>query len=189
MPRDFRKLPPGSVVHCVNRGNDRRPLFERASDYEDFLRLVSWAKSRSAVRILAYCLMSNHWHFVFWVLQQGDVSRFLHRLTTTHAVSWRKRTHTVGDGHVYKDRFHDSRIFTETYYYNVIRYVEQNPLRAHLVHASRDWRWSSLQERLGDDRGIIEDGPAPLPLEWPRIVDAHLPDEAIDEIRSSMHRY
>src|SRR5690349_6183496 len=111
MPRDFRKLPPGSVVHCVNRGNDRRPLFERASDYEDFLRLVSWAKSRSAVRILAYCLMSNHWHFVFWVLQQGDVSRFLHRLTTTHAVSWRKRTHTVGDGHVYKDRFHDSRIF------------------------------------------------------------------------------
>ena len=72
---------------------------------------------------------------------------------------------------------------------NVIRYVEQNPLRAHLVHASRDWRWSSLQERLGDDRGIIEDGPAPLPLEWPRIVDAHLPDEAIDEIRNSMHRY
>jgi putative transposase len=189
MARDLRKLPPGSVVHCVNRANDSRPLFETVSDYEDFLRLVSWAKARCPVRITAYCIMSNHWHFVFWVLTQGDVSKFLHRLTTTHAVSWRKRTRTVGEGHVYKDRFHDSRIFTESYYYNVVRYVEQNPLRAHLVHASRDWRWSSLQERLGEDRGIIDEGPAALPDDWPKVVDAHLSDEAIEEIRSTMRRY
>ena len=50
-------------------------------------------------------------------------------------------------------------------------------------------RLASLQERLGDDRGIIEEGPAPLPIDWPRVVDAQLPDEAIKEIRSSMHRY
>ena len=189
MPRDLRKLPPGTVVHCCNRGNDRRPLFERAAQYEDFLRLVSWAKAQCAVRILAYCLMSNHWHFCFWVQCQGDVSRFLHRLTTTHAVSWRRRTKTVGDGHVYKDRFHDSKVFTERYYYNLIRYIEQNPLRVNLVHASRDWKWSSLQERLGEDRGIIEDGPADLPMEWPTIVDAHLADDELQEIRSSLRRY
>ena len=189
MARDLRRLPPGSVVHCVNRSNDGRFLFERRRDYEDFLRLVSWAKSRSVVRILAYCIMSNHCHFVFWISNQGDVSRFLHRLTTTHAVSWRKRTRTVGDGHVYKDRFHDSRIFSEAYYYNVLRYVEQNPLRAKLVHACREWGWSSLQERLGDDRGIIEDGPAPLPLDWHKIVDAQLPADAAEEIRSSLRRY
>jgi putative transposase len=189
MPRDLRNLQPGSVVHCVNRGNDRRPLFERACEYEDFLQLVLWAKAQCAVRILAYCLMSNHWHFVCWVLAHGDVSRFLHRLTTTHAVGWRKRTRTVGEGHVYKDRFHDSKVYTERYYYNLLRYVEQNPLRANLVRASRDWRWSSLHERLGNVRGIIEDGPAPLPMGWPEIVDDRLPDDAIREIRSSLHRY
>jgi putative transposase len=189
MPRDLRKLPPGSVVHCCNRGNDRRHLFERAPEYEDFLQLVLWAKSKCPVRILAYCVMSNHWHFVFWVLRQGDVSKFLHRLTTTHAISWRRRTNTVGDGHVYKDRFHDSKVFTERYYYNLLRYVEQNPLRAHLVRASRDWRWSSLQERLGLERGVIEDGPLALPTEWPQIVDEHLADDAVQEIRSSLRRY
>jgi predicted glycosyl hydrolase (DUF1957 family) len=37
MPRSLRNLPHGSVVHCVNRGNDKRVLFERAREYEDFL--------------------------------------------------------------------------------------------------------------------------------------------------------
>lgn len=133
--------------------------------------------------------MSNHWHFVFWVRTKGDVSKFLHRLTTTHAVGWRRRTRTIGEGHVYQDRFHDSKIFTERYYYNVLRYVEQNPLRANLVRASREWQWSSLQERLGNERGIIEDGPADLPSEWPKIVDEHLSDDDLEEIRSSLNRY
>jgi putative transposase len=177
------------VVHCVNRGNDKRFLFQRAQDYEDFLRMVAWAKSRAAVRIIAYCVMANHWHFLFWVQCRGDVSRFLHLLTTTHAKSWRRRTNTVGCGHVYQDRFHDSKIFTERYYYNVLRYIEQNPFRAHLVRASRDWHWSSLRERLGDERGIIEDGPAPLPGDWPAIVDEHLAPDDMEEIRSALQRH
>jgi putative transposase len=189
MPRKLRNLPAGSVVHCVNRGNDKRTLFARAPEYEDFLQLVIWAKAQCPVRILAYSIMSNHWHFVCWVQCRGDVSEFFHRLTGTHAKSWRRRTNTVGQGHVYQHRFHDSKIFSERYYYNVMRYVEQNPFRAHLVRASRDWRWSSLQERLGNGRGIIEDGPAPLPLGWPAIVDEHLSENAISEIRSALQRY
>jgi REP-associated tyrosine transposase len=189
MSRGLRFLPVNSIVHCVNRGNDKRVLFERARNFEDFLRLVTWAKAKCPVRILAYCVMSNHWHFVFWISELGDVSRFLHRLTTTHAVSWRRRTLTVGEGHVYGDRFHDAKVYSEAYYYNVIRYVEQNPLRANLVHASRDWRWSSLQERLGDARGIIEDGPLAMPTDWPAIVDEGLSEDALHEIRSSLQRY
>jgi putative transposase len=190
MPRSLRNLPPGSVVHCVNRGNDKRVLFDGAQEFEDFLRLVIWAKAQCAMRILAYCIMSNHWHFVLWSEYHGDVSRFLHRLTTTHAMGWRRRTDTVGFGHVYQHRFHDSKIFTEAHYYNVLRYVEQNPLRANLVRASRDWRWSSLQERLGNGRGIIlEDGPALLPLDWPACVDEHLSETTLQEIRSALQRY
>lgn len=189
MPRPLRKLPPGSVVHVVNRGNDKRRLFERAAEFDDFLWLVQWAKGQCPVRIVAYCIMANHWHFVFWVEVEGDVSWFLHRLTTTHAIGWRKRTRTIGHGHVYQDRFHGSKVFTEAYYYNVLRYVEQNPLRANLVRSSRDWQWSSLAERLGNGRNILDVGPADLPLEWSRLVDEHLPTDAIDDIRKSLQRH
>lgn len=189
MPRYSRNLPVGSVVHIFNRGNDKRFLFERAQDFEEFLTLVSWAKSICPVRIVAYCIMSNHWHFVFWVEVEWDVSAFLHRLTSAHAQRWRRATETVGEGHVYGDRFKGCRIFTERYYYNCLRYVEQNPLKAGLVQHCRDWRWSSLTERLGSDRGILDPDPVGLPDDWLEFVDQPMSDEETEEIHSTLKRY
>jgi len=189
MPGSSRNLPAGSVVHVVNRGNDKRPLFESARDFEEFLRLVAWAKAVCAVRIVAYCIMSNHWHFVFWVEVEWDVSAFLHRLTTTHAKRWRRRTCTVGEGHVYQDRFKASSIFSERYYFNCLRYVEQNALRAGLVRNARDWKWSSLAERLGNGRGLLDPDPVGLPLGWLELVDRPLANCDAEEIRSSLKRY
>ena len=189
MPRFSRNLPAGCVVHCVNRGNDKRLLFERAAEYEDFLHLIAWAKGQCPVRIVAYCIMSNHWHFVFWVEFEWDVSAFLHRLTTTHAIAWRKRTATVGCGSVYQGRFKSSNVSSEGYYYNLLRYVEQNPLRATLVRSSKDWRWSSLAERLGNGRSLLDPGPVGLLPDWHLHIDDALPRPAVDEIRSSLKRY
>lgn len=189
MPRKARKLKAGSVVHCVNRGNDKRLLFERAADYEDFLDMVAWAKGKCPVRITSYSVMCNHWHFSLWSEVDGDVARFLHRLTTTHAVSWRRRTRTVGFGHVYQGRYKSSKVFTERYYFNLLRYIEQNPARANLVRACRDWRWSSLAERNGNGRCLLDDGPVALPFEWHQLVEDGLPSEDLDEIRKSLRRY
>lgn len=188
MPRSSRNLPVGSVVHIVNRGNDKRPLFESAAEFEDFLRLVRWAKALCPVRIVAYCVMRNHWHFVFWVDVEWDVSAFLHRVTTTHATRWRRRTGTVGHGHVYQGRFKASKIFSERYYFNCLRYVEQNPLRAGLVRTAKDWRWSSLAERLGNGRGLLDPDPVGLPMGWVELVDQPLPERDVEEIHSSLTR-
>jgi putative transposase len=189
MPSRSRNLPAGCVVHVVNRGNDKRALFERAEEFEEFLGLVAWAKTVCPVRIVAYCIMSNHWHFVFWVEIEWDVSAFLHRLTTTHAKRWRRRTGTEGNGHVYQDRFKGSSIFSERYYYNCLRYVEQNPLQAGLVRSAKEWRWSSLGERLGNGRGILSPDPAGLPLGWAELVDLPLEQPDVDEIRKRLKRY
>jgi putative transposase len=189
MPCSSRNLPAGCIVHVVNRGNDKRLLFERARDFEEFLRLVAWAMAMCPVRIVAYCIMSNHWHFVFWVEVEWDVSAFLHRLTTTHAKRWRRRTNSVGHGHVYQDRFKASTIFNERYYYNCVRYVEQNALTASLVDSAADWRWSSLAERAGNGRGILSPDPLGLPIGWIDLVNQPLPDRDAEEIRKSLKRY
>ncbi len=189
MPRNSRNLPPGSVVHVVNRGNDKRVLFANPQEFEDFLRLVVWVKSLCPVRITAYCIMRNHWHFVFWVEVEWDISCFLHRLTMIHARRWRRITDTVGEGCVYQGRFKASQIFSERHYYNVLRYVEQNPLRANLVGACRNWPWSSLAERLGNGRGILDPDPVGVPLDWETLVEMPLHQETTDEIRNSLRRY
>jgi len=191
MCRNSRNLPAGCVVHCVNRGNDKRLLFERAVEYENFLHLVAWAKARCPVRMVAYCIMGNHWHFVIWVESEWDVSAFLHLLTTTHASRWRKRTATVGCGHVYQGRFKSSQVFTERYYYNLLKYVEQNPLRANLVRSCKDWRWSSLAERTGtlSDRFLLDPGPLTLLPDWGAHIDEALPRATVERIRKSLTRY
>jgi len=86
-------------------------------------------------------------------------------------------------------RYHPSSIESEAYYFNAVRYVESNPLRAHLVTAASDWRWSSLAEGIGHRRGILDDGPLALPPDWIRLVDESLPDPVIEEIRKSLRKH
>lgn len=189
MPRPLRFLPAGSVHHIVNRGNDKQTLFESTRDFEEFLFLMAMAKARAMIRIVAYCLMRNHWHFVLWPSAEGQVEEFQHWLTTTHAIRRRRITCTIGQGHIYQDRYRAFGIWSETYYLNVIRYVEQNPLRAGLVTTAEKWRWSSVSERLGRSRGLLDEGPVVLPPDWPTLVNQCLPQSTVDEIRKSLLKW
>lgn len=57
-------LPGGTVFHVLNRGNGRQTLSHERSDYEAFVRVVHETLLIASMRILAYCLMPNHWHFL-----------------------------------------------------------------------------------------------------------------------------
>lgn len=161
MARQPRLIPPGSVVHVVNRGNERRRLFNRPSDYDGFLELLDRALLRHRTRVLAYALMPNHWHLVLWPEEPEDMSKFLHRLSTAHAARFRYVSGTAGLGHVYQGRYRSTSISDDVRYVQTILYVEANPLRARLVRRAEQWPWTSLSERLGP-RCRIVDGPVPL---------------------------
>lgn len=170
MPRSRRHIPPDSVVHVLNRGNDRRTLFAGPAEYREFLGLMQHAIGRTSLRVLAYVLMPNHWHLVAWPEEQLQLSRFLQVVCTAHAARWRRRIGQIGAGHVYQDRYHAFLVESERQYFNVLRYVEANPLRAGLVDSADAWRWSSLAERLSDSRTLLTAGPLPLPDGWPALV-------------------
>ena len=188
MPRALRILPGGCVAHARNRGNDKRCLFDNAREFEQFLELVTWAKRQTAIRIIAYCLMTNHWDFVLWPAANGAVEQFMHLLETKHAVRRRICTGTVGHGHIYQDRYKASIVDSEAYYWNLLSYVEGNALRAGLVTGAEQWRWSSLCERLGHQRGILDRGPFAMPANWVDIVNKSLPEATLTEIRSRLWR-
>ena len=66
MPRSARIAPGGVIFHCLNRGNDRRELFADDADYAAFERVLESALEAVPVRLLAYCVMPNHWHLLLW---------------------------------------------------------------------------------------------------------------------------
>ena len=55
-------------------------LFSKEKDYTAFEGLLEQTLESRPMRICAYCLMPNHWHFVLWPAQDGDVGR-LHAAT------------------------------------------------------------------------------------------------------------
>src|SRR6185295_19770737 len=105
MARRLRVAPGGFVYHVVNRAAGRLILFETSADYAAFERLLSQAQNRTGMRILAYCLMRNHWHLLPWPVDNGSLSTFMQWLTGTHAQRWAVAHDAVGRGAVYQSRF------------------------------------------------------------------------------------
>ena len=73
----------------------RMTIFEKDEDYEAFERALHWAVERTATRLVAYCVMPNHWHLMVWPQADGELSRFTGWLTVTHA-----HRQSTGSGHV-----------------------------------------------------------------------------------------
>ncbi|HEX5106647.1 MAG TPA: transposase, partial [Pirellulaceae bacterium] len=116
MPRTARVAPGGYVFHVLNRGNDRRTLFEADGDYLAFLRVLNETAERIPLRILAWCLMPNHWHLVLWPKEDGQLGDFMQRLTTTHVRRWHLYRHSVGCGHLYQGTYKSFPVEQDDHY-------------------------------------------------------------------------
>lgn len=135
--------------HVINRSARKEPLFQRARDYRAFINVLNEGLTRHPVRLLAYAVMTNHWHLVVGPVDPDTLSRLLHWVTATHAIRWRRYRQTTGHGPVYQGRFKSEQVTEVAELVRVCRYVERNALRANLVSRAQDWPWSSLAQRLG----------------------------------------
>jgi putative transposase len=173
MPRTARIAPGGGIYHVLNRGVGKMKLFRGRRDYEAFQRCLLQAVELVPMRVLGYCVMSNHWHLVLWPREDGDLARFMLRLTLSHARRWLIHRGEVGTGHVYQGRYKSFVVQDDDHLATLCRYVERNPLRANLVNSCVDWPWSSAgQSAISDQLRIpITKLPIPRRKDWVAWVD------------------
>lgn len=72
------------------------PLFGKQGDYEAFERMIEKTLETRPMRICAYCLMPNHWHFVLWPERDGQLGAFLQKLAVTHVRKLARTASTRG---------------------------------------------------------------------------------------------
>jgi len=187
MLRTARASRGGYVYHVINRGNARMKVFRTQEDYRAFVKLMVEANQRLAMRLTGYCLLPNHFHLMLWPYEDGDLSRWMQWLLTSHVRRYRR--HYKGSGHVWQGRFKAFPVEQDDHYLTVLRYVERNPLRAEMVQRAQDWSWSSLSRtKLALPEGLLHAGPVPKPSRWVRHVNAAQNEAELKRLRRSVHR-
>jgi putative transposase len=140
MSRSARVVVPGMPMHITQRGSRRFDVFRDEADRLDYLKLLRECCSDYFMRIVAYCLMTNHVHYVAIPDRLNSVSLVFHRLNGAHSQRFNRKYGFIG--HLWQERPFSS-VLAPSHLINAVRYVEQNPVRARMVERAADYRWSS----------------------------------------------
>jgi REP element-mobilizing transposase RayT len=143
MPRGPRYDAPGKIFHVMNRGIARRTMFERRSDFRYFLSRLAKAVRRSEIDVLAFVLMSTHFHLV--LRSHGHLSEAMRRTQGEYVRHFNRSRRR--DGALQRSRFVSKPVSSQVYLRNVVPYVDENPVQAGLVARPEDYRWSSAGAR------------------------------------------
>ena len=187
MPRTSRRLAGGQIYHVINRGNDKQTVFHKRPDYEAFMDLMAMAKERCPLKLFAYCLMPNHFHFVVSAGNGETLSSWMQWLMTTHVRRYNR--YYERSGHLWQGRFKGFPVQDDDHLLVLMRYVEGNPVRSGLVSTARDWRWSSHSENAGAvPRNLTDETPRMLPENWTRYVDTPWTTGRLELVRQCVKR-
>lgn len=191
MPRSTRCFQPGAAYHVTQRGVDRQRVFFQRSDRTSYLSLAGSLLRLADVRILAWCLMTNHVHWIVVPEREGSLPQFFRHLQGRYAQGVNARRGRVG--HLWQNRYF-ACVLDRAHLWTAIRYVEWNPVRAKMVENPTDYRWSSAGLHV---RGPEAERPALLDWQfwreqggataWSEMLRVEDGDRRVAELRSSTY--
>lgn len=182
MTRLARIVVPGLPHHVTQRGSRRQRTFFSDADYRAYLALVGDWCARAEVAIWAWCLMPNHVHLIVVPAGADGLRRAFGEAHRRYGRMVNAREGWTG--HFWQARFGSSAL-DEAHLLQAVRYVELNPVRAHLVPGAANWPWSSARAHLGlAADGLLDDAPlrAMIP-DWRAYLDAGLDEPAAEALR------
>ncbi|PIS39190.1 MAG: hypothetical protein COT33_03250 [Candidatus Nealsonbacteria bacterium CG08_land_8_20_14_0_20_38_20] len=127
-------------------------------------------KRKPLVRILAYCVMPNHFHLLVEEIQEGGISKFMQKLNKGYARYFNNKYERVG--HLWQDKFKNILVDDERYLLYLLVYINiLNPAELiepnwkergienieKILEFAEKYQWSTHQEYLGKRRSLIID--------------------------------
>ena len=140
MARTARKKSITNIYHVMLRGINRQTIFEDDGDRHYFMTVVKHYKEVLGFRLHAFCLMSNHVHFL--IEPAGEpLAEVFRRIGSKYVIWYNQKYDRVG--HLFQDRFKSEPVNDDRYYMTVLRYILQNPMKAGMEPAPGSYPWSS----------------------------------------------
>lgn len=185
MPRILRAIATGFPHHVTQRGNYQQRVFEDNNDFRQYLQWLRDYARKCSLKIWAYCLMSNHVHFICVPMGEDSLARTFNTLHMRYSQYFNRKK--KAKGHLWQGRFY-SCILDESHLFAAIRYVENNPVRAGVVDSPDEYRWSSVRGHVnrGSDPILSEDCHLVKEIrDWLEYLKKEDDKVMIDEVRSS----
>jgi putative transposase len=177
------------VQHVINRGDHRETIFHKPADFDAFLGFLAETADRIPMRILAYCIMRNHFHLLLWPYKGLDLPAYMQLLMNLHITRYLLHYRPPSNGHIYQGRYRNVLVQDGPGVTRVARYIEANPLAAGLVRRAEQYRWSSLSPLAAEARRPrLNTELIPRTPDWPDFVNEPLGTEIIGRIQQSFRR-
>ena len=156
------------TYHIYNQGNNKETIFLKNEDYIQFLRL--FRKFVLPVsKVLAYCLMPNHFHFLIHATKDSEkirrignidlceLSNGFRLLQSNYATYFNK--HYERSGSLFRQKTKAKSLTEGDIHYGFIafHYIHQNPLKAGLVTRMESWLYSSFADYMKLRHGTLCD--------------------------------
>jgi putative transposase len=141
--------------HIYNRGAGKQPIFFHSANYEHLLHLVKRYSPQYGAKIIAYCLMPNHYHLLLRQETDQPLSKFINVLFNAYVQAVNQEQGRSGT--LFEGRFRHVCIDRYEYLIHLCRYIHNNPRKAGLVSKLEDWPYSNYLDWIGLRNGILKD--------------------------------
>ena len=172
------------VYHIYNWSNGREQIFLEEGHYQFFLKRFS-EYVLPYLRVYAYAIMPNHFHFIvgvkcekevavaielermvaLWVRLDNDLNRFIaerfQRFLSSYAKAFNAQQNR--NGSVFQRKYKRVLVKTDSNFTRLLHYVHHNPIHHGLSEEYGDWKYSSYNAMISDQTTLIERAAV---LEW-----------------------
>ena len=145
IPRNYIKT---SFFHVITQGINKSYIFERAEDIKYYIKIMYQLTQEQKIKIIGYCIMSNHAHMLIETEEINELSKYMQRLNTKYGKYYNKKYNRVG--YVFRDRYRAQGIYTEKYLYNCLRYIYNNTVKAGICKNAEDYPYSNYKKIDGE---------------------------------------
>jgi len=140
MPRVSRRDTPGSWHHVMSRGIAKRTIFECRDDFRYFLSVLAREVRRGLIEVHAFALVQNHPHLLL-CSPVGQLSRAMEHILRSYSRWFNRRRGR--DGPLFRGRFKSKRVDSDAYRSLLVRYIDDNPVKAGLALHSAAYPYGS----------------------------------------------
>jgi len=143
--RANRHFIPGQIWHLTHRCHKREFLLKFARDRQRWLQWLYEARKRFGLKVLDYCVTSNHVHLLVYDSAGGEcIAKSVQLIAGRIGQEYNQRKHRKGA--FWEDRYHATAIETGEHLLRCVIYIDLNMVRAGAVFHPQQWKHGGYGE-------------------------------------------